>query len=231
MTRMLVHVEGQTEETFVNLVLAEHLIPSGYISVGARRLGNPRQQRGGIRPWQAAKRDILRHLKQDPGAIATTIVDYYGLPRDWPGRADAPNKNSASAKATYVEDALHTDIAEEMGASFDTRRFVPLVMMHEFEAILFSDPNRFAHTVGRSDLAGAFLAIRNGFENPEEINDSVETAPSKRIVRLFPHYEKVLLGVDAARKIGIPTIRQECPHFNDWLSRLEALPTTFSTST
>jgi hypothetical protein len=224
MLRLLVHVEGQTEETFVNEVLCSHLLCSGYSSVSARRLGNPRQQRGGIRPWQGAKRDILRHLKSDHEAINTTMVDYYALPQDWPGRAEAPDKHSSSAKAEHVEEALLANIAEEMGPHFNPRRFLPMVVMHEFEALLFSDPNRFARGICRGNLAAKLSAIRRGFATPEEINDSPETAPSKRIMHLFPGYEKPLYGAVAAMEIGLPKIRQQCPHFNGWLNRLEALP-------
>lgn len=50
-TRLLIHVEGETEETFVNEVLRPHLLHSGYARVSARLLGNARQRdrRGGIR--------------------------------------------------------------------------------------------------------------------------------------------------------------------------------------
>ncbi|MGA3071792.1 MAG: DUF4276 family protein, partial [Terracidiphilus sp.] len=108
MPRLLVHVEGQTEETFVNEVLREHLLPSGFSSVSSRIVGNPRlrSRRGGIRSWQAVRKEILRHLKEDAGAVATTMVDYYALPQDWPGRTEAPKKASSSEKAEHVETAL-----------------------------------------------------------------------------------------------------------------------------
>jgi hypothetical protein len=228
MPRLLVHVEGQTEETFVNDLLGDHLVRSGYELVSARPVGNPRMKRGGIRPWQGVKRDILRHLKEDRSAIAAIMVDYYGLPRDWPGRAEAPGKASTSGKAEFVESALHRDITEEMGDRFDARRFVPLVMMHEFEALLFSGPERFAGAIGKADLAQGLQAIRQEFECPEDINDSPVTAPSKRIENLFPGYEKPLSGVIAALEIGLQTMRSECPHFNEWLERLEVLPKGFS---
>src|ERR1019366_2954728 len=112
MARLLVHVEGQTEETFVNEVLSEHLRTVGCLDVRARLAGNPRKQRGGIRPWQGIKRDILRHLKEDRTAINAIIVDYYGMPHDWPGRREAPAMNSASGKAEHVEAALLADLAE-----------------------------------------------------------------------------------------------------------------------
>ena len=227
MLRLLLHVEGQTEETFVNEVLGGHLLRSGYRTVSARLVGNPRMKRGGIRPWPSVKRDILRHLKEDRSAIAAIMVDYYGLPHDWPGRPEAPRRVSTHEKAQCVESALLEDIAIEMGSRFDARRFVPLVVMHEFEALLFSDPDRFASAIGMSDLAQDFHKIRREFACPEDINDSTVTAPSKRIEALFPGYEKPLFGVFAAMEIGLPRMRQECPHFDDWLVRLESLPALF----
>ena len=41
MSRILVHVEGQTEENFVNTVLAPHLYGIGYTNVSPRLLGMP----------------------------------------------------------------------------------------------------------------------------------------------------------------------------------------------
>src|ERR1035437_2672093 len=124
MARLLVHVEGQTEETFVSEVLGEHLTQFGYEFVSARLVGNPRMKRGGIRPWLGVRRDILRHLKEDHSAIAAIMVDYYGLPHDWPGRAEAPSRNSTSEKAEHVESALLDDIATELGPRFDQRRLL-----------------------------------------------------------------------------------------------------------
>jgi hypothetical protein len=226
MPRLLVHVEGQTEEAFVGEILRDHLVPYGYGVVAARLLGNPRlrSRRGGIRSWESVKSDILRHLKQDPGAIATTMVDYYALPSNWPGRTEAIALNSSTEKAERVEMALCADVRQELGGSFDPRRFAPLVMMHEFEALLFSEPAQFAMSIGKNDLSNRFAEIRQSFSSPEDINDSTQTAPSKRISDLFPEYEKPLYGVIAAIEIGLTRMRQECQHFNSWLDRLEALP-------
>src|SRR5687767_1727818 len=92
LTRLLIHVEGETEEAFVNEVLRPHLSAHGFTNVSARLMGNARQRdrRGGIRSWEHAKRDILNHLREDQGCLVTTMVDYYGLPSAgagaWPGR-------------------------------------------------------------------------------------------------------------------------------------------------
>jgi Domain of unknown function (DUF4276) len=226
--RLLVHVEGQTEETFVNEVLSGHLMQVGYASVSARIIGNARlrSRRGGIRPWPAVRRDIVNHLKGDLGCIATTMVDFYGLPREgegaWPGRAKA-SEVQACDRARIVEDALANDIAINLGIETDSGRFVPFVLMHEFEALLFSDCQAFSRGIGRSDLESRFMQIRNSFESPEDINDSPDTCPSRRVLSIVHGYEKPLLGVLAVLEIGLIRIRKECPHFNNWLQRLESL--------
>jgi hypothetical protein len=227
MTRLLIHVEGQTEESFVNEVLRDHLIYAGYDSVGARIVGNARlrRSRGGMRPWPPVKRDIVNHLRSDLGCVATTMVDFYGLPQEgdgaWPGRAEA-TVGAAREKAANVESALLESVTEDMGSRFDSRRFVPFVVMHEFEGLLFSDCAAFGHGIGR-DLEREFARIRDNFETPEDINDSPDAAPSKRIEMLVPGYEKPLLGTLAVLEIGLGRIREECPHFADWLARLEAI--------
>jgi hypothetical protein len=84
MPRLLIHVEGQTEEAFVNEILQNHLVAAGHDSIAARIVGNARlrRRRGGIRAWPPVRKDIVRHLSEDPGCIATTMVDDYGLPSD-----------------------------------------------------------------------------------------------------------------------------------------------------
>ena len=227
MARLLVHVEGQTEEMFVNEVLRDHLRAHGYESVGARLIGNARQRqrRGGGRAWSSVRSEIARHLREDRNCIATTMVDYYGLPQDgaggWPGRAQA-NTVPVEAKALTVESALLADIAAEMGGGFNRTRFIPFVTMHEFEGLLFSDCAAFARGVERPELQNRFQAIRDQFVTPEDINDSPVTAPSKRVIGVMPEYDKVFFGSLAALEIGLDRIRQACPHFQDWLARLEA---------
>jgi hypothetical protein len=103
-----------------------------------------------------------------------------------------------------------------------SERFEPYVLMHEFEALLFSDCKSFAHAIGHPLREADFAAIRQGFTTPEEINDSPITAPSKRIEALIPEYRKPLYGTIAALDVGLAAMRAECPNFNDWLSRLEA---------
>ena len=225
--RLLVHVEGQTEETFVQAVLGPHLCNVGYISVDACLIGNARLRkgRGGARSWQTVRDGILSHLKDDRQAIVSTMVDYYGMPqgrqRAWPGRSEASTHGQAH-RAAFVQKALADDIANHMPPSFNRHRFVPYVSMHEFEALLFSDCARFAESVGQPAIAGPMEEILTQFGDPEAIDDSQETAPSKRILQLLPSYRKVAMGAAAIQSIGLADIRHRCANFADWLERLEA---------
>ena len=232
MNRLLVHVEGQTEEGFVNAVLSEPLYAAGYLTVGARILGSARSRgrRGGVRRWSSASREIVRNLQRDQGCVVATLVDYYGMPRSgpssWPGRAEAAGRPLAE-RPGFVEEAMALDVACAMGSQFDRRRFVPGVLMHEFEALLFSDCAALAEAAGRSDLTPTFQSIRDLAGTPEEIDDAPESAPSKRILAVAPEYRKPVDGIRAAQRMGLETIRANCPHFDGWMSRLERVPKLF----
>ncbi len=226
MTRLLVHVEGVTEERFVNEVLKPYLSGCGFSKVDARLIGNVRQRtrRGGTRSWAVVQREIVRHLREDRECLASTMVDYYGLPSSgssaWPGRKNA-SARPFPKRADMVENALAADICKTMGEGFDSSRFIPFVMMHEFEALLFSDCQKFADSIKQPNLSSNFQQIRDEFSSPEEIDDSPDTAPSKRIVALVPWYQKPHYGTLAALEIGLQAMRAACPHFADWLRRLK----------
>ena len=226
MTRLIVHVEGPTEETFVNEVLSEHLYQSGLTVVSARIIGKlrARSRRGGIVSWETVRDGILNHLRSDRGRYVSTMVDFYGMPSNWPGRAHTSTLLTASDRAQAIEDALLKEVLNEMGTNFNPNRFVPYVMMHEFEAMLFSDCGSFASAIGNSTLTDRFQAIRDGFGSPEDIDDSPVKAPSKRIEKILPNYDKKVGGSVGVLGIGLNTIRAECPHFAEWLERLESLP-------
>jgi hypothetical protein len=151
------------------------------------------------------------------------MVDFYGQPqhvqRGWPGRRSA-DERPFDQKLPHLHAEIAAAVSAEMGASFDSRRFVPNVLMHEFEALLFSDCARFAVAIGRPEIEPRLKEIRQEFDTPEHINDSVETAPSKRIRALVPGYQKPSQGLLAAQSIGVEAMRRECRFFRNWLDRL-----------
>ena len=219
MIRVHVLVEGQTEEMFVNRVLRSHLWPLG-INLHPQLLGKPGHQ-GGIREYLVARTDFLTVLNQQACPFCTTMFDYYAMPESWPNRTVASQKPPAE-KPIVIEEAILADISAELGTGFDPDQFIPYVQMHEFEALLFSDPRLLADGLELLDCS-AIQSIRDQFQSPEEINDSEQTAPSKRIIGLNRGYSKVTDGILISQKIGLDVMRAQCPHFNDWIGKLEGL--------
>ncbi len=225
--RLFVHVEGQTEEEFVNEVLALELYKVGYTSVSARICGaaRARKRRGGICGWTTFREEVARHLRGDGDVYATTFVDFYALPSGgptgWPGR-DTCGGLQVYQKAKHIEAALKADFVANYGIDL-SQRFLPFIAMHEFEGLLFSDPHLMAVGMGFDWLSADFQTIRDSFATPEHINDSRVTAPSKRILALAPGYNKILHGNVAALEVTLPRIREQCPVFHDWMNELELL--------
>jgi hypothetical protein len=125
-----------------------------------------------------------------------------------------------------VEHAVKEDICSCIPDFRPDLRFIPYLSLHEYEGLLFSDPDAFARSIGRPELASEFHKVREDFPTPEDINNDPQASPSKRVVEVYPGYKKVIEGTLAARAVGIQRMRQECAHFRDWLARLEALPAT-----
>lgn len=222
MVRVIALVEGQTERRFGQQVLAPHL---GFRSVSFEPLLIGRAPyEGGVGPWDRARRAILALIQQQPGCAITTMFDLYGLPKTWPGCVEADDKRLEHLdRVTFIENRLGAAIR----AAFDGRgrelRFVPYLSLHEYEALLFSDPDVLAGVTGGAGDADAFRSAVVDCGECERINDSPETAPSKRILKVAPRHAKVNDGVIAAERIGLAAIRGRCPHFAGWLTWLEQL--------
>lgn len=225
MTRLRILVEGDTEEEFVGEVLGPHLAEFG-ITVTATGLAGTRGGRGVVK-WSAALRNIRNSLKEDSELRLTTLVDYYGLGQDWPGRGDAKSV-APDRRAEFLAGRIREELRREFGDSTAPDRFIPFVMIHEFEALLFGDPQAAERGISQSGLAGELTKILESFRSPEEINDRYDTCPSRRLVRLFiekdwGRYEKPLHGNLAILEAGIGKLRRSCPQFGAWVRQLESL--------
>jgi hypothetical protein len=128
--------------------------------------------------------------------------------------ASRPPRGTPIQRVTHVENA----IAQHFHSPSN---FQPFLVLHEFEAWLFSSPAELPRALTDTRKQPEFEAIRKGVATPEEINERPEFAPSKQIERLFPAYRKAVHGPMTAERIGLQRIRAECPHFNGWMSKLE----------
>jgi len=190
MIRVCIICEGLTEVEFVNHCLEPYLRPSGVSAYGTILRAKSGGHRGGnVTVGRLAKKISLHYSEADR---VTTLVDFYGF------------KDRAARSRTELEAAILAGVARST-TKYDPRFVLPYVQMHEFEGLLFTDPKAFElvkdgwnHRTKR-----ALEAVNQAFTSPEEINDSPETAPSKRIMRIFEGaYSKTVHGPLIAKSIG-----------------------------
>ena len=197
-------MEGETEEEFINKLLAGYLRTKG-IETRPVLLG------GDVTVEKLAREMADLIWTHD---YVTSLVDFYGF------------KGKGDMTTDQLQCELHRKVDERIGRSWNETRVFPYVQRHEFEGLLFSDVESFT-TLLAEDVDTACVQklrrIRHQFPTPEDINDSSTTAPSKRIRIWIPRYDKRVNGPDVAAEIGLCRIRAECPRFNQWLTHLESL--------
>lgn len=225
-TKVYIVCEGPTEQTFIRYVLAPEMYLKG-IFLYPILIGKPGHKGGGIR-FDRAKGDIEKFLKQRPNTYVSTMFDYFQLESNWPGNEKTPGKLTAIRKAEKIEAATLTEIEKLIPEHNIRKRFIPYIEMHEFEALLFSDASKLAEKMGVR--LSHIEQILTECGEPEEIDDGADTAPSKRLFKLCKGYRKVVMGKTISEAIGIQTIRQKCPHFDNWITKIEQLVVAENTS-
>jgi Domain of unknown function (DUF4276) len=222
MKRLLVLVEGYTEQTFFNQTLVSHLamfsIEATCTMIATSREQGRRAHRGGhAHNWSYIENDLRILLRSNPDAVST-MLDLYGFPKNMPG-FPTQLPTGALKRAQVLGTALAAVIGDP--------RFIPGILVHEFEGLLFSAPTKIAETcVPTKDqvkLTRALQKIRDSHSTPEDIDNGPTTAPSKQIEALVPTYAKRRHGPIIAQTIGLAGIRLECKVFDEWLQCLEAL--------
>ncbi len=219
MKKVLIYVEGQTEETFVRNVLTPYLWQKCRLwfvprLARTKRTKAGRTFKGGIVSYQQVRKDVVRLLNDSSAILVTTMIDYYGLPDDFPGKSTLPS-GTPYQRVHHLEEAFKNDIG--------ARRFLPFLVLHEFEALVLAEPTYLANVLPQSAAALPRLQREIRGIPPEEINEGKRTHPAARIRRYFPGYRKRLHGPLVVERIGMASLRNKCPHFDAWLSKLEAL--------
>lgn len=201
MVRVGVSVEGTTEERFVQMVLSPYLAQKQIYITPISMSGDVKLDR------------VKSELKKIANSFdyVTTFYDFYGFK----GKLDSDTKASLEQK---MHDHAHASIQAKL---------IPYVQMYEFEGLLFSCPIAMHRELNQtsSNLSVEVWAsnILQEFESdPEKINNSPHTAPSKRL-ESNTNYRKTTHGPNIAKQIGMQKLRELCAGFNAWVTRLEQL--------
>ncbi|HFE46025.1 MAG TPA: DUF4276 family protein [Nannocystis exedens] len=222
MKRLIVVVEGQTEEAFVKEVIGPHLdalkVYTSVTIVGKVVVGRRGHRgRGGGRfvNW---RKDLQRILCGDRSAdlAVTTLFDLYGLPGDFPGIRESAELDSRG-RCEALEAALSTELGDG--------RLIPYIQRHEFEALVLASLRSLRSLLDAKDDLDGLKNLETELRNldPEDVNEGRHTAPSKRLCRHVPGYRKVVHGPLATADTGLTTLRKRCPRFHRWVVKLENL--------
>ena len=212
MKYLIIVVEGQTEQEFVNDILRPYFAEHGIYHVSARLIQTSRTGKGGFVNFQHLQNDVNRILANEPNAIVTTFIDFFRCPNNM------PKYNEAIQKGNHQEAVEILEIG--MADLFNNHRFIPYIQLHEFEALLFSSDKGFK-AYWEDKLTEKAKEIIAEYPNPEDINSRPEKAPSKRILEIKSNYEKVAEGNLIAMEIGISEMLKRCPRFKAWIELLK----------
>ncbi len=206
-----IYCEGQTEESFINEILVPYfsniniyVIP---IICTTSRHKN-KKYKGGVSNYNKIKDELIKICKQHHNEYVTTMFDYYAMPSDTPNIND--NTHDIYKRIENIERAVDDDISMS-NCSFN-------LVLHEFEGLLFSNPDSFLK-IAEEDTVSEIVKIRNEALTPEHINNSPNTAPSKRLEMLIPNYAKIKNGTILSKDMGIDIIMDECKHFAKWIEK------------
>ncbi len=217
--KIIVIVEGQTEAIFIKEILAPYLALKN-IFISPTILSKPGQNGGDVR-FSKASKDIGSQLKQRSDHFVTLFIDYYGTNPQWPGMSNLNERYAPVEIANIINKATENEINKLFTDFNSQNRFISNIAIHEFEALLFSDTEILSNQLNISE--DVIKDIINECGEPEKINNSPQTAPSKRLSQSYSRYKKTTTGIAIAKAIGIEKMRKECFVFNSWLEKLEKL--------
>ncbi|OPC25360.1 hypothetical protein BAX95_00155 [Elizabethkingia meningoseptica] len=215
MKKLLIICEGHTEVRFCDQILKTHFANLN-IEIEYPLIA---YSGGGIVPWVNLKNEIELHYSTNPDRFITTFIDYYGLYayHNFPEWAVA----HAHADKGDIMDILEAGMLADLSV-LSQGKFIPNILLHEFETLALSDHTAFSHYYDASEFNNAGLAAICALD-PETVNNGKATAPSKRLEANIPNYNKVSDGVELCKLIGLNNIRAKCPRFNIWITKLESI--------
>lgn len=208
--RLYIIVEGQTEQEFVFNLMAPYFLKHG-IYVYPVLIQTSKGHKGGFVNYQHLKKDINRQLKsQGNDIVVSTLVDFFRCP-ELPDKESWKEISDHRLQVVEMERAIKRDI--------DDWRFYPYIQLHEFETVLFSSVIGFK-IYNNDRINHQIDEIIESYPNPEDINSTPEGAPSKRLLKIIPDFDKVTAGILIALEIGMDTILDKCPRFRTWVEML-----------
>ncbi|WPR77953.1 DUF4276 family protein [Algoriphagus sp. NG3] len=125
---------------------------------------------------------------------------------------DFPGYTSDNSRISELEEAIHSDFDHHPD-------LIPYIQKHEFEALLFSNFSGFEIVIDTENQLKEIQSILDAYPNPEDINNSPQTAPSKRLESIF-NYDKTFHSELILDEVNMEDITQKCPRFREWIDSI-----------
>lgn len=210
MIRVAISIEGQTEDEFCKKILVPHFrnisIELTPIVLTTSRAKCGTKHKGGCVNLDRIRSEVSKLLSNFD--YVTTFYDLYGFSR--------------------IKESLSVgELEQKMYSAFNDTKYIPYVQKYEFETLLFSDTDCYEEllTIDAKEKMDTIINIHAG--QIENINNSKETAPSKRIEKIFTDnheaYDKVFYGYSILEEIGLSKVREKSYRFDEWLEKIERL--------
>lgn len=222
MITVYVLTEGQSEEAVIKTAI-QPILAENHIYLIPFCMNTSKHHKGGAVNFARLSTNIQRLLKQQSDCYISTFLDFYALDTSFPSFSDFQAIPDIYGKIEQLESALHQAVIQQTGCN--PTRFIPHIQPHELEALLFSDVEKFANVEPNwGNFVQSLQDVYDKFGSPEYINDSPQTAPSKRLEQMLsPKYKKTTHAPLLAQKIGLYKIENECQHFHQWLEKIRQL--------
>lgn len=211
MPRLVFIVEGDAEQYFVNRHLVVYLSQKhpGVWMHAQKIITNRRLNKKGGNVSYALFQNELKRTAAQGNVLITTMLDFFRLPNDFPGYSTD----------VRTIDVMENSIRKDCSAIITPQFFSPYIQKHEFEALLFANPNGFSSILNEREMKQVTKIVKD-CGSPEDIDGGAETAPSKRLASIFD-YKKVADSLLVMSDVSIDQLRSSCPRFDQWVGRLE----------
>ena len=221
MKKLFVVVEGETEERFIRKVLYNDFITQNIHIEAQQWLTNKKLGiSGGGSNFDLIEnhlRRLMSRYQKDKDVFISVMVDLYAFPKGGNSvYGDDVNKLQNGKNKVLL-------LQHKMNERMNYQNFIPYVQLYEYETLLLSKPDALRYFFTDKEIEIENLKAEIIGLQPEDINESPQGAPSKRIIKHLPKYgkQKTTAGVLTVEKIGLPFLRANCHHFNDWITKLE----------
>lgn len=165
--------------------------------------------RGGGGTWSHYERDIRHLLGASQFVLVTTMLDFYGYPSDAPGHKCCEGRHLQPDCVDSRETAMAGKIGQQ--------RFLPNVVLHEFETWVIAAADATGELLGDRQAAALLVDAVNGVGGEAElVDDDPTTSPSKRVINAMPSFTKAIDGIAAIQRAGLDAVRERCPRLDTW---------------